>query len=191
MGALNAVRLAAGFAERQCMGRLNKPEIPGYRYRSPGQTNANDLTPNLYEDVVASQRADADRIKRGLDTADTRPQNRTRSQEAGGRAILRSVGRAGLANAALQGGYDLGRDIDERTGLGKSLVNKSSVLKSIADKLGSSSRVELSEDAKDRIAHEENSKALRDIDAERTGMKKGGSVKGWGMARGARSAKIV
>lgn len=37
------------------MGRLNKPEIPGYRYRSAGQTNAKDLMPNLREDVVAAK----------------------------------------------------------------------------------------------------------------------------------------
>ena len=76
------------------MGRLNKPAIEGYKYRSPNQTNAKDLTPNLREDVIASQKADTERISRGLDTSETRPQNRKQVQEAGGRAISRSTGRA-------------------------------------------------------------------------------------------------
>jgi hypothetical protein len=46
------------------MGRLNKPAKEGYSYRSPNQTNAQDLTPNLMEDVIASQNADSDRIVR-------------------------------------------------------------------------------------------------------------------------------
>jgi len=159
------------------MGRLNKPEKPGYKYRSPGQTNAKDLMPNPREDVVASQKADADRIKRGLDTAETRPQNRKQVQEAGGRAALRSVGRAGAAELAFRAGYEGGRALDERTGAGKKMVGGSSALKAVADKMGSSDRVKLSEDSKDRIADRENDKALREVDAENEGMKKGGRVK--------------
>ena len=49
------------------MGRLNKPKKEGYTYRSPNQTNAKDLTPNPKEDVVASNEADLERIKKGLD----------------------------------------------------------------------------------------------------------------------------
>jgi hypothetical protein len=159
------------------MGRLNKPEIPGYKYRSPGQTNAKDLMPNPREDVVASQKADADRIKRGLDTAETRPQNRKQVQEAGGRAALRSVGRAGAAELAFRAGYEGGRALDERTGVGKKMVEGSGALKAVADKMGGSDKVKLSEDSKDRVAHAENTKALREVDAEKEGMKKGGRVK--------------
>ena len=78
------------------MGRLNKPAKEGYRYRSPNQTNAEDLAPNLLEDVAASQEADFGRIRRGVDSTATNPANRRRQQEAGGRATLRSLGRAGL-----------------------------------------------------------------------------------------------
>ena len=159
------------------MGRLNKPEIPGYKYRSPGQTNAKDLIPNLREDVLESQNADADRIRRGLDTAETRPQNRRQVQEAGGRAILRSTGRLGAAGLAGQVGYGLGRELDERTGVGKKMVEGSSALKAIADKMSESDRVKLSEDSKDRIADMENDKTLREVDAEKEGMKKGGAVR--------------
>ena len=161
------------------MGRLNKPEKPGYRYRSPGQTNARDLMPNLREDVLESQNADAERIRRGLDTAETRPKNRKQVQEAGGRAITRTGGRAGLAGLAGEVGYGLGREIDERTDVGKKMVKGSEVLKSIADKMGDSDRVKLSKDSKERIADMENDEAMREVDAEKETKKyaKGGYVK--------------
>jgi len=161
------------------VGRLNKPEIPGYRYRSPGQTNARDLTPNLREDVLESQNADAERIRRGLDTAETRPQNRRQVQEAGGRATLRSAGRLGAAGLAGEIGYGLGREIDERTGAGKKMVEGSKVLRTITDKMGDSNRVKLSEDSKNRIADMQNDQAMREVDAEKETKKyaKGGYVK--------------
>jgi hypothetical protein len=134
------------------MGRLNKPAQEGYRYRSPGQTNAKDATPNLREDVRASQRADAGKIRRGLNTADiANSANRGRAQEAAGRAITRTASRAGLAGAALAAGYDAGRELDKATGVGRKVVDAVSG-KSI-DKLvnGSRGSVELSEDSKRRI----------------------------------------
>ena len=160
------------------MGRLNKPAIPGYDYRSPGQTNARDRMPNLLEDVIESQGADTERIRRGLDTTKTRPQNRKQVQEAGGRATLRSAGRLGAAGLAGEIGYGLGREIDERTGVGKKMVKGSEVLKSIADKMGDSDRVKLSKDSKERIADMENDEAMREVDAEKETKKyaKGGSV---------------
>lgn len=171
------------------MGRLNKPEIPGYKYRSPGQTNAKDLMPNLREDVIGSQKADIDRIKRGLDTSETRPQNRKQVQNTAGRALTRTGGRAGAAAAALDAGYTLGREIDERTGAGKKMVENSSVLKEVAKQLSKSERAKLSEGAKQRMADMENDEALRAVDAERKaskygkgdeeGMKRGGKVKAY------------
>lgn len=101
------------------MGRLNKPAKPNYPYRSPNQTNAEDLTPNLLEDVGASQAADMRRIGRGLspDAAEGHKfsdVNRRRQQEAGGRATLRSLGRAGALGAAAQVGEAIGQEIDRR-----------------------------------------------------------------------------
>ena len=133
------------------MGRLNKPSIDGYTYRSPGQTNAKDATPNLREDVMASQNADTDRIKRGLDTSETRPQNRSQVQSAAGRAITRSLGRAGLANLAAEAGYAAGRKLDEETGVGKKLIDRT-VGPSIDRAVASQDRVTLSPEAKARIA---------------------------------------
>lgn len=96
------------------MGRLNKPAIPGYEYRSPKRTNARDLTPNLREDTGASQRADLERIGRGLNADAATEHNRRMQQEAGGRAVSRTLGRAGLLGAAATGGYELGKEIDKR-----------------------------------------------------------------------------
>lgn len=198
------------------MGRLNKPAREEYIYRSPGQTNAKDATPNLREDVIASQRADNERIKRGLNADAARANNRRTQQEAGGRAITRTGGRAGLAGLAAEAGYALGRKIDEETGVGKKLVDKT-VGPSIDRAVASQERVTLSPSAKARIeAGELEKKASvkpmkrvmesaspegkmrpgrnEEIDDETResagGYKKGGKVKGWGMARGARAAKM-
>lgn len=142
------------------MGRLNKPAIEGYEYRSPGQTNAKDMMPNFREDVVASQKADIDRIKRSMDTAETRPQNRKQVQEMGGRGISRTLGRAGAAGTALMGGYDLGRAIDEKTGIGKKIVDKVMGPAKFEGEV-----VELSEDSKKRIARGDlDKKEVKDKD---------------------------
>ena len=161
------------------MGRLNKPAIPGYDYRSPGQTNARDRFPNLKEDVVASQRADAERIRRGLDTSETRPQNRRQVQEAGGRATTRTAGRAGLAGLAAETGYKIGREIDERTGVGKKIVEKSG-LGDVVDKVvNMRDKVKLSKRAKESD-DSDDSDASDKFEARRSegdfGMKKGGKV---------------
>ncbi len=183
------------------MGRLNKPAIDGYKYRSPGQTNAKDITPNLREDVVASQKADTDRIKRGLDTSGTRPQNRAQVQNAAARAVTRTGGRTGLAALAGEAGYALGKKLDEETGAGKKLVEGSGLGRAAEKAANRRDKVELSEDSKSRLDEMDTDRIMREVDAERKARKyaekdesseykKGGSVRGWGMARGARKAKI-
>ena len=163
------------------MGRLNKSEIPGYEYRSPGQTNARDLTPNLREDVVASQKADAKRIARGMDTSETRPQNRKQVQEAAGRGIARSAGRAALLQGSFDAGQAIGDEIEKRTGAGKKFVEKSG-LGDLAAKVGASgSRVKLSQEAQDRIDDEDTDKLLRnfkdpDVSQQGSEYKRGGKV---------------
>ena len=170
------------------MGRLNKPAREGYTYRSPNQTNAKDVTPNLREDVMASQNADAERIKQGLDTSETRPQNRSQVQNAAGRAITRSLGRAGLANFAGEAGYALGQKLDEETGMGKKLVEKSGLGKLAEKVVNARDKVELSKNSKDRIDDEELDKTMREVNARQKagefdpenqsspGMKRGGTV---------------
>ena len=132
--------------------KLNKPEKEGYTYRSPNQTNAKSYLPHPKEDVVASQSADSARIKKGLDAPAERAYNRLQQQEAGGRAVTRTGGRAGAAGVALEGGYELGKYIDEKTGIGKKMVDESG-LGDLAEKMATpSEKVELSEESKSRIA---------------------------------------
>ena len=72
--------------------------------------------------------------------------------KAGMRGGVRVGGAAGLAATALKGGYDLGRAIDEDTGLGKKMVDESG-LGDMAEKAATpSDKVELSEESKARIA---------------------------------------
>ena len=148
------------------MGRLNKPAREGYTYRSPGQTNAKDATPNLREDVLASQSADNERIRRGLNADATRANNRRTQQEAGGRAITRTASRAGLAGLAGEAGYAVGRKLDEETGVGKKMVDKSG-LGSAAEKAASRrDKVELSKSAKERLDDMEIEDTLREVDRD-------------------------
>ncbi len=176
------------------MGRRNRPAQPGYRYRSPNQTNAEDLFPNLQEDVIASQRADTERIRKGLNTDQIQnPANRRRSQEAGGRATLRSLGRAGLMGAAFQGGKDIGEELERRVpAVGKAadaLIEKSGVGALARRGAVSPGRVELTDEARQRLTDKDDSEDAarsRKMDyererelhkgAERKGFAKGGMV---------------
>lgn len=175
------------------MGRLNKPAKSGYTYRSPRQTNAEDLTPNLLEEVGPSQKADFERIVRGLSPTAKGEYNRRRQQEAGGRATLRSLGRAGPLNALAEAGGAIGREIDERyPSVGEAaekLIEKSGVGALARRGAVSPGRVELTDEAKQRIEDEE---ATRDVIqarkkvAEERGeeYKKGGKVtRGDGIAQ--------
>lgn len=88
----------------------NKPSgsLPN---RSPNQDNANKMRVSLTSDVVASQRADSDRIKKGLSAASDYPKNKlvqTTRQEAGGRATVRTGQRAALVGGAGAAGYAVG-----------------------------------------------------------------------------------
>ena len=148
------------------MGRLNKPAIPGYRYRSPEQTNARDLTPNLMEDVGASQNADLERIGRGLSPTAASEINRRRQQEAGGRATLRSALRGGAAGVAFEAGKKFGEDLDkydptvgpavdeaiEKSGVG-SLMRRGAVPKG---------RVEFTEEAEQALADRDAARAMKE-----------------------------
>lgn len=115
--------------------------------RSPKQSNAARALPSLREDAGLSQSKDVERIQRGLSPTGKSALTRSAQQEAAGRAITRTGARAGLAGAALETGYELGRAIDEKTGAGKKLVK--AVLGEPKD---DSPRVELSEYAKERLS---------------------------------------
>ena len=71
---------------------------------------------------------------------------------AGVRGGTRGLGAIGAGAAALQVGYDAGRELDEKTGIGKKIVDKSG-LGDLAEKVAKpDEKVELSQSAKDRIA---------------------------------------
>ena len=164
------------------MGRLNKPEKEGYIYRSPNQTNAKDLTPNPKEDVIASNEADLERIKKGLDQKTNREgergyMDRAKTQEAAGRALSRTMGRAGAAQAAFMAGRGIGDLIDKNTNVGKYIdkaIDKASV---------PSDRVKLTKEAQERVDQEQAFKDVEDAmrrvrnneDRERV-YKKGGKI---------------
>lgn len=173
------------------MPTLNKPAQPGYKYAHPEETSGKSYMPHPQERVFESQASDIERVKKGLDTSETRPQNRAQVQNAAGRAILRSAGRAGAASTALQAGYDLGREIDERTGAGKALVEKSGLGDAVERAVNRRDKVELSKESQERIAkgeleekHKETAKRTRSEEPADGEMathyrpyKKGGKVK--------------
>lgn len=153
------------------MGRLNKPAKEGYRYRSPNQTNAEDFTPNPREEFPASAAADLERIRKGVSpTAHARNLynsdiNRRRQQEAGGRATLRSLGRLGIAGTAGAAGAELGMALDERyPAIGKAaekLIEKSGVGALARRGAVPPGRVELTDEAKQRIEDEESTRDVQ------------------------------
>ena len=166
------------------MGRLNRPAQPGYQYRSPGQTNANDLMPNLFEDYPASQRADNERMRRGFSTNESPAQTESRrnsphgnisQKDAAGRALLRTTGRTGLQGAALEAGYRLGRKWDEETGIGKKLVEDTGLGKMAERMAKPSEKVELSDYSKQKLNEEEvddlTRKTKAEVNAERASKK--------------------
>jgi hypothetical protein len=73
-------------------------------------------------------------------------------KKAGIRGASRLAGAAGQAAGAAALGYGVGRELDEGTGVGKAMVNKSG-LGDLAEKVAKpDEKVELSQSAKDRIA---------------------------------------
>jgi hypothetical protein len=175
-----------------------------------------DNVPKLTDNVVKSAKEDIAKAKKGRDVDSSSLSGGAKEavREAGTRARNRNIGRGGAAGAALELGYLAGRELDERTGLGKKMVDKAG-LGGIADKAANQrDKVELSKGAKARLQDEELDQMRRDIETNEKarreysgryadgtrlpdeepykgdGMKKGGTVRGWGMARGARKAKM-
>lgn len=141
------------------LGRLNKPAIEGYKYRSPNQTNAQDYTPNLKEDAGKSVKADAERIKKGIDPSTNENQ---RTKDAAGRATTRMASRAGLAGLAYTAGEEIGKKLNEKfPELGKKIVDKSGVGPAIDKVVNMRDKVELSKSAKERLNEDEDEKPSR------------------------------
>jgi hypothetical protein len=175
-----------------------------------------DNLPGLKDDVVERAKEDFAKGKKGrnVDSSKLTGGAKDAVREAGRRAENRNVGRGGAGLAALEAGYMAGRELDKATGVGKKLVDKSG-LGDLAEKAGKPrDKVELSKGAKERLQDEELAQMRRDTESDEKarraysgryadgtrlpdeepykgdGMKKGGKVRGWGIARGARAAKM-
>ena len=113
-----------------------------------------DKVPKLTDDVVESAKDDMRKSARGrgVDSSDLKGGAKEAVREAGKRAEVRNVGRAGLAGAALQGGYEAGRALDEATGVGKKMVDKSGLGDLAERAVNTRDKVELSKESKERIA---------------------------------------
>jgi hypothetical protein len=165
-----------------------------------------DNLPGLKDDVVARDREDTAKAKKGreVDSSKLTGGAKDAVREAGKRAENRKVGRRGAGVAAFEIGYGVGRAIDEKTGLGKKMVEKSG-LGSAAEKAASRrDKVELTKSAKERLQDEEIDQIRRDTDAsekarrEYSGRYEDGtrlpdeeSYKGDGMKRGGKVKKMA
>lgn len=176
-----------------------------------------DNVPKLTDDVVKSAKEDAAKAQKGrnVDSSKLTGGAKDAVREAGKRASNRNIGRGGLPAAALAIGYGAGRMLDEETGIGKKIVDKGGLGNLVDKAVNMRDKVaEPSKKDKERLQDEEIDQIRRDTDAKEKarreysgryedgtrlpdeepykgdGMKKGGKVRGWGMARGARKAKI-
>ena len=144
--------------------------------------------PGPNEDVVQRTTEDIGKVRKRMNVESSGLKGGAKEavREAGGRAARRLGARAGLAGAALQGGYEAGRALDEATGVGRKLVDKAG---SAIDKAVTGDRVKLTKEAAQQAEDEENfqtmQRALREVDEEsgRKEYAKGGSVRGGGCER--------
>jgi hypothetical protein len=157
-----------------------------------------DNLPGLKDDVVARDREDTAKAKKGREVDSSKLSGGAKDavREAGKRAENRKVGRRGAGVAAFEIGYGVGRAIDEKTGLGKKMVDKSG-LGSAAEKAANRrDRVELSKDARARLDEEEVDNYRRETEAEDKERKAYSgkdeeNYKGDGMKRGGMTAKFM
>jgi hypothetical protein len=144
--------------------------------------------PGATENVVERTSEDIGKVRKRMNVESSGLKGGAKEsvKEAGGRAARRLGARAGLAGAALSGGYDAGRAIDEATGVGRKLVGKAG---SAIDRAATGDRVTLTKEAKQQLEDEENfqgmQKALREVDEEsgRKGYAKGGVTRADGCAQ--------
>ncbi len=175
------------------MPKLNKPSKPGYKYAHPEETSGKSLAPHPLERILESQTSDTDRIGKGMNpsaespaqTAARRnaPQGNLSVKDAAGRAVLRSLGRAGGISSAVQAGLELGTELENRTGAGKKFVDSSGLGDAVERAVKRSHEgVKLTPEARERIMTGEAAErptSRRDYDDtydNASGMKRGGKV---------------
>jgi hypothetical protein len=138
--------------------------IRGTRWSGiPG--NKGDVIERVKEDMAKSKRG------RDVDSSKLTGGAKEAVREAGRRAETRNMGRAGAAQAALSAGYEVGRAIDEETGLGKKLVEKSGLGRAAEKAADRRDKVELSKSAKERLEDMDTDETMREVDAERKARK--------------------
>jgi len=167
-----------GFGPRTTLvPTLNKPAKGERPYRSPNQTNASSVFPHPLEDVIASQRADFGRMRRGLNAEGKTERGRLMQQEAGGRALTRTGSRAGLAALAVEAGNEAGKNMTNADK--EKLAAAKADLEAAAGK--ADQEVDTSAANPDAIRGEQYGRGAPD------GMKRGGKVKK--MASGGMTSK--
>lgn len=152
-----------------------------------------DYLPGLKDDVVERAKEDVAKTRKGanVDSSKLKGGAKEAVREAGQRAMSRNIGRAGAAQGAFDAGYSAGRALDEATGVGKKIVDKTG-LGAMAERMASKrDRVELSEDAKDRVNAEEVGRILRNIDEETSARKSYAGKDDEGMNRGGKVKKMA
>jgi hypothetical protein len=124
--------------------------------------------PGGKDDVFQRIKEDAAKGKKGRDVDSSKLTGGAKEavREAGRRADTRNVGRAGAAQAALSAGYELGRAIDEETGVGKKLVEGSGLGRAAEKAANRRDKVELSKSAKERLADMEVDETMREVDRD-------------------------
>ena len=129
--------------------------------------------PGGKDDVVERIKEDLAKGKKGRDVDSSKLTGGAKEavREAGRRAERRNVGRGGAAQAALSAGYEVGRAIDEETGLGKKIVEKSGLGRAAEKAADRGEKVELSKSSKERLADMEVDETMREVDEERKGRK--------------------
>jgi hypothetical protein len=157
-----------------------------------------DNLPGLKDDVVARDREDTAKAKKGreVDSSKLTGGAKDAVREAGQRAENRKVGRRGAGVAAFEIGYGVGRTIDEKTGLGKKMVDKSGLGDAAEKAANRRDKVELSKDAKARLDEEEVDNYRRETEAEDKARKAYSgtdeeSYKGDGMRYGGKVKKMA
>jgi len=157
-----------------------------------------DNLPGLNDDVIERAREDLAKAKKGrdVDSSNLKGGAKESVREAGTRARNRNLGRMGAAQAAFSAGYEAGRELDERTGLGKKMVDKSGIGDLVDKAVNMRDKVKLSKEAQRRVGEGETKSEDTDMgkyEPRRTegdfgAYKRGGAVKK--MASGGMTSKV-
>jgi hypothetical protein len=153
-----------------------------------------DNLPGLNDDVIERVKEDLAKAKKGrdVDSSNLKGGAKESVREAGTRARNRNLGRMGAAQAAFSAGYEAGRELDERTGLGKKIVDKSGLGDVVDRMVNSRDKVTLTPEARQRVSAGDTDSDAGTYEPRRTegdfgAYKRGGKVKK--MASGGMTSK--